>query len=235
MEELDLKELFNVFWDKKIEIIMIVITFIILGAMYSFFAVTPKYTSYTTMLLVQTGGTEEGDTTTSITQTDLTLNSKLVATYSDLIKSKSVLNEVVNNLGHTELTRENIKNSIKVSSKEDTEIIEISVTNENPEYAAEIANNVAEVFSKRIVDIYNISNVYIVDKAEVEDTPSNINHVKDIVIFTFIGIVIAAVYVLVINMLDNTIKTEEDVEKVTGLLVLASIPDYQGNSKGGRK
>ena len=234
MEELDLKELFNVFWDKKTEIIMILVTFIILGAMYSFFAITPKYTSSTTMLLVQTGGTEEGDAT-SITQTDITLNSKLVATYSDLIKSKTVLNEVVNNLGHTELTRKEIKDSIKVSSKDDTEIIEISVTNKNAEYAAEIANEVAKVFSARIVDIYNISNVYIVDKAEVSDTPSNINHTKDIVIFAFIGIVIGAVYVLICNMLDNTIKTEEDVEKVTELLVLASIPDYQQNNKGGRK
>lgn len=231
MEELDLKELFNIFWNKKLEIIMIVIACMILGAVYSFFLITPKYTSYTTMVLTQTGGTEKDES--SITQTDLTVNSKLVSTYSELIKSKSVLNEVVNNLGYPDITREKIKKNIKVSSVSDTELIQIDVTNENPKYAAEIANEIAKVFSEKIVDIYNISNVYIVDKAEVTTEPSNINHIKCVIIFAMVGMVIAVIYVLLSNLLDNTIKTEEDVEETTDLLVLASIFDYQ--LKGGKK
>ena len=231
MEELDLKELLKIFWSKKTEIILILLIFMILGAMYSFLLVTPKYTSYTTMVLTQAAG--ENDTINSITQTDLTVNSKLVSTYSELIKSKSVLNEVVNNLGYPELTREKIKKNIKVSSVSDTELIQIDVTNENPRYASEIANEIAKVFSEKIIDIYNISNVYIVDKAEVTADPSNINHARDIIIFALVGIVIAVVYVLICSMLDNTIKTEEDVEKTTDLLVLASIFDYQ--LKGGKK
>jgi capsular polysaccharide biosynthesis protein len=65
-----------------------------------------------------------------------------------------------------------------------------------------------------------------------------INHTKDLVIFAFIGIVISVGFVLVLNMLDTTIKTEQDVENSTGLLVLSSIPNYEVENKrkkGGRR
>ena len=87
-------------------------------------------------------------------------------------------------------------------------------------------------------DFYNINNVHIVDEAEVNTTPSNINHKKDIVIFAFIGLVISVIYVLIANMLDTTIKTAEEVEREYKLPVLASIPLYAGDAqkgKGGRR
>jgi len=234
MEELDLKELFNIFWERKLEIILIILICIVLGAVYSFALLKPEYKSDTTLLLTQITSTE-GENNTSITQTDLTLNSKLVSTYSELIKSKAVLRKVIDELSISNLDEENLKESIKVSAVTDTEMIKISVTNSNPNYAEIIANKIAEVFSEKIADIYKINNVYVVDKAEVSETPSNINHAKDIVIFIFIGIVVACGYVLLINMLDNTIKTEADIEKITGLMVLASIPDYDTEVKGGKR
>lgn len=232
MEELDLKELFEIFWARKIAIICIVIVFMIAGGLYSYFAITPKYTSYTTMLLTQTGGKEKTEDA-SITQTDISLNSKLVSTYSVLIKSKTVLNEVLDNVNDKSLTYGRLKSSIKVKNESDTEVIRIDVTNEDPNLAAKIANEVARVFSQKIPEIYNISNVYIVDRAEATTSPSNINHLKDLVIFAFIGLVISVIYVLIINLLDNTIKTEEDVQKSAGLPVLAALYDYQMENKGG--
>ncbi|MGN1310311.1 MAG: YveK family protein [Clostridia bacterium] len=234
MEDLDLKELFNIFWERKLEILLIILIFIVIGAVYSYAILKPEYTSYTTLLLTQVTNNNSEDNT-SITQTDLSLNSKLVSTYSELIKSNAVLREVINNLNIKNLNEENLKSSIKVSAVTDTEMIKISVTNENPNYAEIIANKIAEVFSEKIADIYKINNVYVVDRAEVSEVPSNINHTKDIVIFTFIGIVVACGYVLLVNMLDNTVKTEADIEKITGLKVLASIPDYDTEVKGGKR
>ena len=72
-----------------------------------------------------------------------------------------------------------------------------------------------------------MENVHVVDEAEVEEEPCNINHTKDVIIFVFIGIVISSMYVLVINMLDTTIKASEDIEKIAGVTVLASIPIYE--------
>lgn len=231
MEELDLKELFNIFWERKLEIVVILLISIVIGAVYSYFIVEPKYTSYTTLLLTQINS----ENSESITQTDLSLNSKLVSTYSELIKSNAVLREVIDSLNIHNLDEETLKNNIKVSAVTDTEMIKITVTNTNPSNAEIIANKIAEVFSDKIADIYKINNVYVVDKAEASQEPSNINHTKDIVIFMFVGIVIACGYVLLVNMIDNTVKTETDIEKITGLKVLASIPNYDTEAKGGKR
>ena len=170
----------------------------------------------------------------AISATDLTMNSKLVSTYSELIKRKAILGQVCENLNIPDSNIQELRGKIKVNSAKNTEIIEISVTNKDPNKAAAIANEIAKVFGEKIVEIYNISNVYLLDRAEANAVPSNINHMKDVVIFAFIGLVIAAVYVLIANMLDNTIKTEQDVEATTELLVLSSIPNYDVEIKSKR-
>lgn len=233
MEELDLKELFFMFWNKKLEIILITLMFVAVGIGYSYFFVKPEYTSTTSLVLAQSSSSgQTGDG--AISATDLTMNSKLVSTYSELIKRKAILGQVCENLNIPDSNIQELRGKIKVNSAKNTEIIEISVTNKDPNIAATIANEIAKVFGEKIVEIYNISNVYLLDRAEANAVPSNINHMKDVVIFAFIGLVIAAVYVLIANMLDNTIKTEQDVEATTELLVLSSIPNYDVEIKSKR-
>lgn len=238
MEELDLKELFSMFWSKKAEIVFITLILMVVGIVYSYFFITPVYTAKTDLVLVQSSSTmsQTGDST--ITTTDITMNSKLVSTYSEIIKKNTVLGQVATNLNIPEEKIEELKDNISVNAVSNTEIIEITVKDKDPNYATEVANEIAKVFSEKIVEIYNISNIYLLDRAEAPTAPSNVNHIKDIVIFTFIGLVISATYVLVANMLDNTIKTEEDIEKTTGLIVLTAIPDYDTelkNLRGGKR
>ena len=237
MEELDLKELFLIFWNRKLEILLITIIALIVGVLYSYFYLTPVYKASTTLILAQSSKTVDKTGDSSITQTDLTLNSKLVSTYSEIMKRKSVLSKVIS-LGMSEKDMDSIKKNVSVKAVSDTELIEITVKNEDPEKAALIANEIAKVFSEKVVEIYNISNIYVLDRAEASDVPCNINHAKDLVIFAFIGLVISVIVCLIANMLDTTIKTEEDVEKATGLMVLTSIPDYNienNRKKGGRR
>lgn len=238
MEELDLKEIFTMFWNKKIQIVLIVAIFIVIGLVYTMGFVTPKYTSSTTLVLAK--AEDAKDTADSITTTEINLNAKLVSTYSELVKSKNVLRQVISNLG-INVNENTLRNNISVTSVKDTELIEITVTNEVAEYAAKIANETAKVFTTKVSEIYNINNIHVVDEAEVSNNPSNINHTKDVVIFAFIGIVVASAYVLILNMFDTTVKTAEEVEKHFKIPVLASIPIYdQENEKlkrarGGRK
>ena len=237
MEEIDLKELFNIFWSKKIQIILVVIVFMIIGAVYSIGIKTPMYSSSATLVLAMAETNEKNKAAeNSITTTDITLNSKLVSTYSELVKSKKVLRQVISNLGIDEKA-DSLKGKIKVSSVEDTEVIKITVTHENPTYASKIANEITKVFSKEVNELYKINNVYIVDEAEVQDKPSNINHVKDTILFGMIGLVISAAYVFILNMLDNTIKSSEDIEKGFNIPVLVTIPYIENfdNEKGGIK
>lgn len=234
MEEIDLKELLGLFWSKKTQIILIVLIFMLLGVIYTIGFITPKYSSSTTLVLASNSNQTTANT---ITATDITVNSKLVSTYSEIVKSKNIMRQVISNLG-IKIDEDDLRKNVTVSSVKDTELIKISVTNENPSYSAKIANEIATVFIAKIKEIYNIENIQIVDKAEVETIPSNINHPKDIMIFTFIGLVIAAGYVLIANMLDTTIKTAEEVEKEFKIPVLATIPLYNfepAKNKGGKK
>lgn len=226
MEELDLKQLFKIFWNKRLQIIAIVLVFLIIGSIYSFAFVKPKYKSYTTLVLAQSGGVSNTEDVQGITQSDLTLNQKLVSTYSELVKTKNVLREVIKELSLT-IEEEELRKNVTVSLVEDTELIKITVTNENALDAKNIANKIAKIFSERVSEIYNISNVYIVDEAEEATGPYNINHIKDIAIFMIIGLVISVIYVLLTNLLDTTVKSAEDIEKELGITVLASIPEIK--------
>ncbi len=236
MEELDLKELLQIFWEKKMQIILIIAIFAVIGVIYTLTLVTPKYQASTTLLLA-TNSASNKTTTESITTTDITLNSKLVSTYSKLVESSKIIRKVISNLS-LNMDEETLKKSISVTAVEDAEMIRIAVKNEDPVLATKIANETATVFIENVKEYYGIENVHVVDEAEIPQEPSNVHHTKDVIIFAFIGIVISIIYVLMENMLDTTIKSEEDIERISGLTVLVTMPVYEsiGNrrKRGGR-
>lgn len=233
MEELDLKQLFKIFWNKRVHIITIVLVFLMIGTIYTYAFVKPKYQAYTTLLLAQSDLKATTGVDSSITQSDLTLNQKLVSTYSELVKTKNVLREVIKNLRLT-VSEESLKKNVTVSLVKDTELIKITVTNKNALDAKNIANEISKIFKQRVSEIYNINNVHIIDEAEEPVAPYNINHVKDIIIFGAIGFVVAIAYVLIANLFDTTVKTTEDIEKELKVSVLASIPQLKDGSSTGK-
>lgn len=233
MEELDLKELCKMFWNKKIRILLITVLFVAIGVVYSKYFVKPVYSSSTTLILASTNSNSTINNN-SITTTDLSINSKLVSTYSELVKSKSVLRQVIYNLD-IDIEEEVLRKNVKVTAEKNTEIIKITVTNENKHHATKIANEIAKVFMEKVKSIYNIDNVQVVDKAENSDEPSNINLKRDILISAIIGLAISVFYVLIDNMLDTTIKSAEEIETSYHMPVLASIPMYEEEVKKGKK
>ena len=233
MEELDLKELFDLFMSKIFQILIIIIVFIGIGVVYTLGFVEPKYSAKTTLVLASTSGS---DASNAITTTDVNLNQKLVSTYSEIVRSDAVVGTVIKNL-ELSIKDNELKKQVSVSAVEDADIIRITVTNEDADEAAKIANEIAKVFSDKVKDIYKINNINVLDQAVPDYTPSNINHTKDVIIFAFIGAVISVAYVLIANMLDTTIKSTEDIEKGFGIPVLVSIPliDNIANVKGGKR
>ena len=233
MEELDLKELFDLFMSKIFQILIIIIVFIGIGVVYTLGFIDPKYSAKTTLVLASAGGSE---TSNAITTTDVNLNSKLVSTYSEIVRSDAVVGTVIKNL-ELSIKDNELKKQVSVSAVEDADIIRITVTNEDADEAAKIANEIAKVFSDKIKELYKINNINVLDQAIPNYTPSNINHTKDVIIFAFIGAVISVAYVLIANMLDTTIKSTEDIEKGFGIPVLVSIPliDNIANVKGGKR
>lgn len=227
-DEIDLKQLLELFWNKKIFILIVVLIAVIMGYVYTSFLVKPKYTSSTTLILAQRNS---ADSTGTITSTDVTLNDKLIDTYKEIATSNSVVRTVVSNLGLASTKEAELKKEVNVTAVTGTQILKVSVTDSNADMATKIANEMGQVFSKRVADIYKIDNVSIVDEAETTGIPSNINHKKDMLIFLVGGIVVAVALVLLINMLDNSIKNSSDIERALNLNILAEIPECDFSSK----
>ena len=155
MEEINIKELFSFYFSKIRLVLILILVAVLIGAIYSLFFQKPLYESITKLVLTGTTSGAGSTTETGITQNDLNLNSKLVATYREFIKSKTVLKEVIASL-NLRYSTEELEKMIAVSSVSNTEMINITVKSGDATEAANIANELAKVFSMRIVDVYNI-------------------------------------------------------------------------------
>ena len=210
MEEIDLKRLSKTAYTLRLYLIVIIVFFICVGVIYSFAYNKPKYKSYTKIALTQVATVGDSSSTNSITQTDIAMNKNLVDTYNEVIKSKKVLMEVIQNLA-LDINHEELAKMITTTAADNSTILKIEVVSLDAQFSKDVANEIAKVFSKQVKELYNISNVNILDEAEKPDTPYNINHVKDMLIFTVLGVFTSAGLVLIVYMLDTTIKQEEDI------------------------
>lgn len=224
MEELNIKELFKYILSKQLIVLITVAISLIIGCIYTFSLKVPMYKSNTTIVLT----TENGNNT--ITQNDLNLNRSLVSTYSEIIKSKKVLKRVKNNLD-LDISVGELSSMLSVQEISNTDIINISVVNENADLASRIANETANIFTKEIVNLYKIENINVVDNAEVSKQPYNMNSTKDIIIYIIIGIMIGYIIIAITFYLDTAIKTVEEVESKLNLPILGSIPANSRKNK----
>lgn len=227
VEEIDIKEIIYYIFKKKVWVILCCILGLIAGVVYTKFFVTPMYSSYSTVVLSKPTDTSTISTTSEgITQNDITLNSKLVATYSEIMKSRAVASEVKEKL-ELDISEEALMSNISVTAKDDTEMLKIQVSNEDPVVAANVANSLSEVFSSKVKEIYNIENVTVIDTAIPSSSPYNVSYAKNAAIFGMVGLVLSCGVLFVIFYFDTTIKSKSEVEDLLGLEVLAVIPDIK--------
>ena len=217
MEEINLMEFFDYYLARVVYVLATVLAFVLLGSIYSFVIKKPLYQSSTTVVLARTN-----DDTQKYTQSDVLLNQNLVPTYSNIIKSRSVLRQVINN-EKLDYTADELSNLITVSSVENTEIIKVTVKNQDRELAKKIANGIVPVFTNKVQGFYNIDNVSVLDTAELASRPCNINYPKDLVIFIMLGFVLSSGVIFVIYYFDTTIKNTSDIEDKLKLTVLGTV------------
>lgn len=218
MEEIDLRDLLKYFL-KKVPIILVVsIVMLTIGVVYTLFFKTPLYRSNTTIILVS-----ESKAESTLTQNDITLNQKLVNTYSEIIKSRRVLNKVIDDLALSD-TVSSLSQKVNVSSIDNTEIIKISVSDPNSKDAMRIANAVADVFKEEVLEIYKLENVSIIDEAEQATEPYNIQLAKSGVLFFGVGMALSMMVIFVIYYFDTSVKSSEEIEERLGVPVIGTIP-----------
>ena len=229
MEEIDLKELYEFFKGKIGSLLIIIVVVCLLGSAYSIFIQKPMYKSYTTVVLA---GNETTTTNNlGITQSDVTLNKNLVDTYAEIVKSRRVLDQVIKKL-KLNLSYEALNSKISVTALNNTEIIKISVVNEDPILAKNIANVTANYFIEAVIDLFNMNNVNVLDVATEAANPYNINIPKQVVIYLVIGFAIGAGILFIIFYFDRSIKSADQVEQKIKLPILGSVQDM---NKGGKK
>lgn len=224
-EDIDIKRIFDIIFSKKIFIILIIILSITLGYVYSYYYKQPEYKSSVTILLVA----DENKADKELTQTDLNINTSLISTYSSIAKSTNVMQKTIDNLG-LDISTSKLQKNIEVNQIDKTQFLKITVKDSNPEIAKNIANELSRVFTEQIKEIYNLANISIVDEAEIENVPCNINHPKDIIIFTFAGLLISIMTVMIIYFFDDTIKDEKDIEKNIKLRNIGTLPIDKENN-----
>lgn len=219
-EYMDMKKILNIISSKKIFIALIILLSLVMSYFYSYYYKKPQYNSSVTVLL--TGDEAQGEK--QVTQTDLNLNSGLISTYGSIAKSANVLSKVIENLG-LDISVQNLQKNLTVAEIKNTQFLKITVENQNPETAMKIANEISKVFVEQIKTIYNIQNINIIDTAEISNTPCNINHIKDMAIALMAGIFTSGVLILILYILDDTIKSEKDIPVNLKLETIGTIPN----------
>lgn len=231
MEEINIRDFLN-YLKKYVLVIVVVSLVLIIGVfIYDKSIKKPLYTTYTTIILTKSNETQTG---TTITQNDILLNQKLVETYSKIIKSKLVLEQVISETGVT-YTAEELSENVNVEAYENTEMLKISVTDQDPELAASIANSIAQVFSGEIAKIYQINNISVVDVAVTPEEVSNNTLKRDLLIALFISIFGTIGVVFVVYYFDDTVKLTDDLEEEIGMPVVAKVFKSDIGSKNNRK
>ncbi len=218
MEEIDIREVLDFYKSKILIIILAVIVCLIGGNLYSKFIKIPKYESSTKIVLVSSNKKE-------VTKADISLNQDLVSEYTVVVKSDTTLQTVLNNLNLNEkYSVGDLSKMVSVSSVENTGVINIKVTSESAEEASSLVNNLSEVFSKIVNEIYSLDNVYILDKGTINKNAINDNFVKENIIYFLVGFVLSVGVLFVVFYFDDSIKNSEEIEKKFNVVVIGNVP-----------
>ena len=216
MEEININELFNYFLSKKLIIIISLVTVFVLGNSYSLAIRKPMYKSDTLLILIS----EKNET---YNNTDYQLNQNLLGTYSEVVKSRKVINTALKNTKSKE-TYNDVEDRISVTNSENSDIIRVTFTGRNPKKVKKFTDEIAHVFMDEVKDKYKLDNASVLDAAEVAKHAYNKNIIKDNLIYILAGLILGFGITFVIYYFDNTIKNTEVVEDKIGLKVLGVVP-----------
>lgn len=200
----------------------------VIAAIISFFILTPIYQADTQILVSQ-----QSDNQQDLTTNEIQSNLQLINTYNVIIKSPAILSIVIDELD-LDMTPGGLTNKITVSNANNSQVVNISVQDEQEYMAVDIANTVAEVFQKEIPKLMNVDNVNILSAAVYSENPSPVkpNKMLNIAIALIVGLMIGVGIAVLLEFLDVTVKTESEVEELLGLPVLGMISTIKAEDLG---
>jgi len=215
-DEIDLLELFQLFMDNLFLILGLSILGFILAFAYTTFLVNPTYSSESTVFIQPTVKENQ------VSASDITTNQKLTTTYTEIAKSNTVLDQVWPSFKST-LSKNEIRSALTIKSIGDTQIISFSATTTDPELSMKLVNRVVNVFMMEVKKIMEIDNLTVIDKAQVNEEKVGPNRTLNVVIGTMLGFMLGVGIALLKMLLNRTIQTRYDAEKLLNLPVLGEI------------
>lgn len=231
--EIDLLELFYYLKKRILIIVAACLVFAVAGFVGTKLFITPTYTTNTRMYVLNRSN--ENNVVTS----DFQIATYVMNDYKALITGQNVTQEVISRL-NLDMKPATLSKMIQVTSPENTRVLQINITHADPQKAADIANTVREVASTQIKDIMDVDAVKMVYAAEVPTAPSGPSTTRNTAIAGILGLVLAIGIFTVIFIVDDTIRTEEDVTRYLGLSTLGVIPNSMemgtlGMNRGDKK
>ncbi len=225
--EIDLAELFFVLLHRLPFLLAATAAGVVIAGIISFCLLTPMYTS-TAKIYILT------NQSTMVSLSDLQVGSSLAGDYEELIKSRPVVEEVAKNLELTE-TYEQLLDCINTLNTDNTRIIQITATYPDPVIAKNIANEFVKVSTKQISEIMHIDEPTVAEDAIVADHQSSPNNMKNLAVGGILGLLLAAAVIVMRYILDDTIRTQDDVERYLSMNTLAMIPLEGGTDNHEKK
>lgn len=224
-ETIDLLEVLNAVRQHLLAVILSTLVLAGIGFGVSKFLLTPKYEA-SALMIVNT----RQDTTASVTSDQINSATKLVSTYSIIIKSDTVLQQVITNLGLS-LDYQKLADRVTVSAVDDTQVMKVTVTSDNPEWARQVCDQITVVSPDVILEAVEAGSVKVISNASVNPEPVSPNVSRNTALGAVAGLVISIGIIFLMVLLDNKINTEEDVSKYLELTVVGVIPEYEGGKK----
>lgn len=223
--EVDLLQIFRVIMTRIWVILLSGILTGIIALVITQTLITPMYTSSVKLYVIS----RQSDQTTTLS--DIQSSTQLVKDYKVLVTSLPVVDQVITDLG-LNIDDNDLINKIECTIETDSRVLAITVTDADPVQAKHIADDLADVFSSRITQIMKIDSVNVIEYGSVAESPASPNVKKNVAIGLLIGILLSTSIIVIGFIVDDTIKTSEDVERYLGISTLSLIPltreEYNG-------
>ncbi len=227
--EIDLKRLVGVLVNKAWIIAIASVLCAVLAFLGTFFFVTPQYQS-SVMFYVNNSDVSIGTTNVSLTASDISASRGLVDTYIVILNTRETLNDVIDYAG-VDRSYEQVKGMISAEAVNETEVFQVVVTSEDPVEAKKIADAIAYNLPKRITTIIDGTSTEVADSAVVPTSPSSPSYVKNTMLGFLIGLVLVIAVIVICDLWDTSIRTEEDITQSCKHPVLAAVPDMTVRTK----
>ena len=216
-EEIDLVWLFYALFKKLWLIIAVAVVCACGMAGYTYFGMEPTYKSTSTLLVLS-------KETTLTSLADLQIGSQLTKDYTILITSRPVLDQVIENL-QLDMNHKQLKKRVSIENPNDTRILSVSVTMNNAELAKAVVDELANVASAFVGDKMEVTPPKIIEEGEIAGTKTGPSMVKNVMLGFLVGAFLVCALIVVLEILDDTVQTEEDIERYLNIPTLAVVPD----------